>query len=296
MPELVYLFALASICLLVLVKSSEMFVEYAARLARRLGLSPLIIGLTVVAVGTSLPEIAASVTAALNNSGDLAMANVLGSNAANIGIIFGLITLFYGLKIQRKVLLRDALTMVFATVLLGVMLRDFTLDKFEGAVLLIFFVAYILFLARKKPKWAEQTDFKGFLLYAFQLKFLSDASGYVLKLADNKMQKSMIKKHILIDAAAIIVFLALILFSSKYAVDYGVRLADVLNISHGILGLKLVSIGTSLPELSVSLVAARKGLFEIVVGNVLGSNVTNIFLVAGLSAIAGPPVIPPRSE
>ncbi len=268
-----------------LVKSSDYFVEYASRVAQRLGISELIIGLTIVALGTSFPELVSSVYASyLKNSG-LVMGNILGSNFANIALILGVGSTLMVLKISKKTLYRDGTMMLFASVLLGIFIyTNNQITKIEGIILLILFILYNLWILNISPK--KHLSFIKHIALFFKISTYKNI--YKKVTTKRKTQKQKFKESLTADILIIILAAVGIFIGARYTVIQAIAIAKALNISELIIAFTIVALGTSLPELSVTISSARKGLGGIMVGNVIGSNIANILLVGGAAAIINP--------
>ncbi len=239
-----------------LVKGADIFVDNASGIAKKLGVSPVIIGLTIVAFGTSMPELAVSVTAALAGSNEIAVGNVVGSNIFNLLVVAGVSACLYPLLCDRVLLRRDWPLSIFAAALLCLFLfADQKISRLEGLVLLALF-ALVLCSQLKGAKQTEQS-----------------------RPEDRSMGRLLI--FLLIGIAGIAV-------GGQVTVEGAVRLARILHWSETLIGLTIVAVGTSLPELVTSIVAARKGENDIAMGNVIGSNLFNILCILGVSALLHP--------
>ena len=241
-----------------LVKGADLFVDGSSSVAKILKIPSVIIGLTIVSIGTSLPEAAVSVTASLSGSYDLSIANVIGSNIFNSLVVVGVSALICPFAIDRMIMKRDFPICTGLTVLLAFMLRDNTLSRFEAIILLVLFVSYILLLVFSALKNKQDADEEYNVL---------------------PMWKSVL--FILLGAAGIIAGGQLTVESAKF-------FAKSFGMSEMLIGLTVVAIGTSLPELVTSIVAAKKGESEIALGNVVGSNIFNILFILGLSGTVHP--------
>ncbi len=255
-----------------LVKGADFLVEGASALARRLGISDLVVGLTIVAFGTSAPELLVNIFAASSGHTDIAIANVVGSNIANILLILGIAALISPLDVKQDTVWREIPICFFAAVVLTVLANDFflkgvepgTLDMSEGMILLLLFslfIYYMLVTVRKeKPKDTKKQN---------------GNSG----LGQMEMKRAVV---------LVIMGLVGVNMGAKFVVDGAVEIAKTLGVSQGMIGLTIVALGTSLPELVTSAMAALKKNADIAVGNVVGSNIFNIFLILGLSASIRP--------
>jgi len=268
--------------LALLIKGADVFVESAVRIAEKLKVSELIIGLTLVSVGTSLPELAASVLATYRGTPGLAVGNVVGSNIANIGLILGLSAVILHFKTNERILKRDGYIMMFASVLAYAFLVDRVITRGEGFFLFLFFVAYMVFLFEEKPKYY---GLQSFIVYFFKLEYLKTIgrAGRPRDREDREKGKGYTRDIVLLMVGVIGV-----VYGADFTVKGAVALATELGIPDTIIGLTVIAFGTSLPELGVSLSAARKKRGAILVGNILGSNTSNILLILGVSSMINP--------
>ena len=254
------------VSLVLLYFGGEGLVRGSSALALRLGLTPLVVGLTVVAFGTSAPELVVSVQAALAGQGDIAIGNVIGSNIFNIGLILGVTALIYPLKVQLQILRIDTPIMIGVSLLAAWMLADRTIGRPEGALLFVGIIAYTVFT----------------VLYARKVKSSAEVEA--------EFAESVPAPHGTVwrDLIFIAVGLALLIAGSHFLVAGAVRLARGFGISEAIIGLTIVAAGTSMPELVTSLVAAFKKQPDIALGNIIGSNIFNILGILGAAALLRP--------
>lgn len=246
--------------LVILWKAAELLVAGAVGLAQRLGVSPLVIGLTVVAMGTSAPEVAASIAAAARGAGDMAIGNVYGSNIANLALVGGLCALIRPIRVQLRTLRREIPVMILVALLLWPVLHNLYLSRPEGLALLSVFAALILLTVYTARK--ESADVKQKTRYEIR-----DA-----------------KKNVLF----VVIGLAGLALGADMAVRGAVFVGERIGLSQAVIGLTIIAIGTSLPELVTSLVAAVKGQHDISIGNLVGSNVFNTLLVVGIAGTIRP--------
>lgn len=250
---------LLAVGFVLLVKGADWFVDGAAGIARKFRIPQLVIGLTIVAMGTSAPEAAVSISAALKGSADITIGNIVGSNILNILIILGLASLIVPIAVAKATIKVDMPFMLLISAVLLVLGWDGTVTLGDGLILAAFFVGYIGYLlydAKKHPEISEG-------------EFLRDLS---------------LPKSLMWTALG----LALIILGSNVAVDAATEIARILGLSERFIGLTIVALGTSLPELFTSVMAARKGNADIAIGNIVGSNIFNILFVVGLSALIIP--------
>lgn len=257
------LFLLAGLVLLYF--GAEGLVRGSSSIALRLGVSPLLIGLTVVAFGTSAPELVVSLKAALMGQGDISVGNVVGSNICNIGLILAFSALIVPIKVASQIVRVDTPIMIAVTGLALVLLYDGMLSRLEGIFLFLLLIGYIvfsIFLAKKKPEDALSAEFTE-----------------EIKLS---------KRGLAVDLAMVIGGLVMLVFGARFLVDSAIEIARAVGLSEAVIGLTIVAIGTSLPEFATSLVAALKKEADIAVGNVVGSNIFNILGILGISAMVTP--------
>lgn len=255
--------------LILLVAGAEILVKGAAKLAAQFGIPPLIVGLTVVAFGTSAPETAVSVQAALDGSGDLAIGNVVGSNIANVLFILGVTALIAPLIVSRQLIRLDVPIMIGASLLALALGWDGALSTLDGALLFACIIGYTAFLiisSRREKQNAADDEF---------------AREYGLQEAPKPYAW-------LINLALVVVGLVLLVTGSNFLVTGAVSLARALGLSELVIGLTVVAIGTSLPELATSVLAVIRGERDIAVGNIVGSNIFNLLCVLGLAALVSP--------
>ena len=254
--------------LVLLVVGAEAFVRGASQLAALLGISPLVIGLTVVAYGTSMPELAVSTISAYSGADSLAVGNVVGSNIANVLLILGLSAIVAPLIVSQQLVRLDVPLMLGVSILVWFMGRNGRISALEGALLFLGVVAYTVFLivqSRKEGKAIQQEYAKEF--------------GEVPPPTGASWAKII---------ALIIGGIAMLVFGSNFLVDGAIAIAEYFGVSELIIGLTIVAVGTSLPELATSVVASYRGERDIAVGNVVGSNIFNLLMVLGLSAVLAP--------
>ena len=248
---------------------ARLLVDAVVRLARRFGLSDLTIGLTIVAMGTSTPELSVSVDAALKGIGDIAVANVLGSNIYNLAFILGVVSLVRVIPIQKSLLRRDGFALLVATAVGGIALADLQITRLEGVVLAGLFAGYTVYLLRtNRPEPSAA---------------VGDADSATLTRAVTE-QVSFRGRDVLFLVGG----LAIVLVSGDFMVVAASELARGVGISEWVIGGTIVAAGTSTPEFAVSLVAIQRGSLGVSVGNVVGSNIYNITGILGVAAIVRP--------
>lgn len=262
---------LLCIGLALLVWSADRLVFGAAALAKNLGVTPLVIGMTILAMGSSAPEMMVSATAALAGKTDTAVGNVLGSNIANIALILGLTALLKPLAISSGIIRRELPLMMAVTLIAGALLWDSHLGFIEGVLLIVLFVAFLLAM----------------------LKISRNAKDTGDPLADE--QESEIPEGVSNKAALVWVAIGLVLlpYAANMLVDSAVTIAKYFGMSDLVIGLTIIAIGTSLPELAASVASIYKGEDDMAVGNIIGSNVFNILAVMGIPGLLNPSVLSP---
>lgn len=255
--------------LVLLVWSADRLVYGAAALARNFGVAPLVIGMTILAMGSSAPEMMVSATAALAGKTDTAVGNVLGSNIANIALILGITALIKPLSISSTIIRRELPLMLGVTLISGVLLWDNYLNRIEGSVLAVLFVIFLVTMLKISRKTKNDP-----LL---------------------KEQEAEIPTGVSNGKAIIWVFigLGLLLYSSDMVVESAVTIAKYFGMSDLVIGLTIIAVGTSLPELAASVASVFKGEDDMAVGNIIGSNIFNILAVMGLPALINPSALSP---
>lgn len=255
-----------------LVKGADWFVDGAAGIATKFGIPQLVIGLTIVAMGTSAPEAAVSITAAFAGNAEITIGNIVGSNVLNILIILGITALVYPVAVQKSSLVFDIPVVLFATAILFVLGYDGNISRLDGIIMLVAFVAYLFFLFwdAKRPKKLESAEVKK-------------------EEAENEETKNE-GKNLSLPKALIftVIGLVLIVAGSNFVVKSATFIATALGLSQRFIGLTIVALGTSLPELFTSVTAAMKKNSDIAVGNIVGSNIFNILFIVGLSGLIIP--------
>ncbi|TPE52354.1 calcium/sodium antiporter [Maribrevibacterium harenarium] len=259
------LFSIALVLgLVLLVWSSDLFIENAAIVAEKLNVSPIIIGVTLVALGTSAPEMVVSAVAAIDQAADIAIGNVVGSNIANIALVFGATLLFGAIPVNGGLIRKEIPILISITLLTGYCFFDGTLDWIDGTILVTAFaIALVLLLRGAKDFEAELTE--------------------ELPPQDNAPLWQTLAKSLL--------GLIVLIGSSKLLVWGATGIASALGVSELVIGLTIVAIGTSLPELAASITSVRKGHHDIAIGNVIGSNIFNLATVLPMPAFIAPGVL-----
>ncbi|AAM05411.1 calcium/sodium antiporter [Methanosarcina acetivorans] len=284
--------------LVFLVKGSDYFVKSASTIAKKLGVSEFVIGLTLVAIGTSIPELASSIAASIQQASGIVIGNVVGSNIANVGLIVGVAALLSPMKTEIDMLKRDGYIMLFSAVLFFVFAFNRELSMLEAGLFVLLYIAYVFFLFEEAEKYEGKLHFKEFITYFFKFKYINSA---MQKLNGNRNRNSdsdrnsdsgngneRLEGGFAKDIFTLVLSCAAIVIGAKYFVEESIFFAELLGIPDTVIGTTLVAVGTSLPELVVTVSAARQGYGSIALGNVIGSNITNIFLILGLSGLFYP--------
>ena len=240
---------------LLLVKGSDFFVDGAAGIAGKFGIPQIVIGLTIVAMGTSAPEAAVSITAAFQGSADITIGNIVGSNILNILIILGIASAITSIAIQKNTVRIEIPFMILVSVVLFLMGLDGLITKIDGVILILLFIAYLtyLFISSKKAKENPPEQVEPRKIYILILFLLGGLIAVVI--------------------------------GSKLVVYGATKIAEAIGVSERFIGLTVVALGTSLPELFTSVTAARKGNADIAIGNIVGSNIFNILFVVGITSL-----------
>lgn len=246
-----------------LVAGAEILVRGASRLAVSWGISPLVVGLTVVAFGTSAPEMAVSVEAALAGSAELAIGNIVGSNIANVLLILGIAALVAPLLVAEQIIRQEIPIMIGASLVVVAMALDGNIGRVEAAVLFVLVIAYTGFLVVQSRRATQATahDF------------------------DDEIPVSRWDSHWVVQTAMVLGGLVLLVLGAGWLVDAAVAFARVMGVSDLVIGLTVVAVGTSMPEIATSLIAALRGQRDIAVGNVVGSNIFNLLAVLGAAGL-----------
>ncbi len=240
------------VCVGVIAKGAAWLVDSASKIAKRLGISELVIGLTILALGTSAPEFAVSILAALKGMGNIAIGNIVGSNIFNLGFILGGTAIIHSLKTSRILIVRDGFFLLFGTFILLFFLWDLTLTKFEGGVLFSLLILYL---------------------------------GYLYVKREPLETKQVMGKMYWGDPLMLIGGLAMVLVGAHFMVESAINLARYMGVSEWVIGATVIAAGTSAPEFATSLAAALRSRYGMSVGNLIGSDIFNLFGVLGVAGI-----------
>jgi cation:H+ antiporter len=249
-----------------LISGANLLVEGSASIAKKLNISSIVIGLTIVAFGTSAPELIVNIFASVQGNTEIAIGNILGSNIVNILLILGISAIIYPLATKENTVWKEIPLSLLAAILVGVMVNDTLIDggtfsgltRIDGIVFIAFFIIFLYYTFGISKVSGENTD---------------------LEIKDMSYMKS---------SLYIVGGLLGLVIGGKWIVDGAIKIAEGFNVSQSLIGLTVVAIGTSLPELATSAVAAYKKQSDIAIGNVVGSNIFNIFWILGLSAVINP--------
>lgn len=282
---MVYLFLLLGF--LFLVKGADYFVDGSSSIAKYFNVPPLIIGLTIVAFGTSAPEAAVSITASIQGQNGIALGNVIGSNIFNLLCVVGMSAFISTLPVKKSILLKEFPFLLLSSIVLFILCNDFVFQKSsisilssgDGLILLLFFIIFIYYLLGVALKSRKETkiDYDDLVLSK------DNSSGNTCA-CEISLSKALIMS---------IVGIIGIVLGGKLVVDCASDIAMTFGVSEKMIGLTIVSIGTSLPEFVTSVIAASKGESDIALGNVIGSNVFNILFILGLSSLISPIPVDP---
>lgn len=252
-----------------LIKGADIFVDGASSIAKKFNVSPMLIGLTIVAMGTSAPEAAVSVSSSLAGQNDMSIANVVGSNFFNILIVLGVSSIIAKLPVEKETIKKDTPFLIFISILLLVLSLNFNLSRLDGVVFLVLFVLFLINMIKSN-------------ISSKDIESSSGETAIAIEATDTKT--IYMPKTLLLCLIGIVG----IVFGGDLVVDSATNIATSFGMSANLVGLTIVAMGTSLPELVTSVIAVKKGETEIAIGNVIGSNIFNILLVLGLAALIHP--------
>ncbi len=272
--------------LVVLVSGGELLVRGAAALAARMGMSPLVVGLTVVAFATSAPELAVTLGSVLGGEPALAVGNVVGSNIANVLLILGVSALILPLIVKVQLVRVDIPFMLALSVLFGLLALDGGFNRVDGAVLFVLLLLYVsvaIILSKRQSA-------PGALVSATSAGRVAQTAGKTAESMTEAIEE--VRGPLWRDLVFLVAGVALLVVGAQFLVNGATAVARAFGVSELVIGLTVVAIGTSLPELATSIVAVRQGQRDLAVGNVVGSNIFNIGAVAGLAALIAPSGVP----
>ncbi len=258
--------------LILLIVGAELLVRGSVGVARRLGVSPMLIGLTLVGFGTSSPELVASITGALRGSPGIAVGNVVGSNICNVFLILGLAAIFFPLSISRKAFIRDGSVLLAVTLILVGLVFHGYLPRIAGLALVAALCAYLLFCYRQEKQGTEAAQ-------------VHEAEAASVPSLDGSLT---------LGIGASLAGLAVLVGGAYLLVGGAIELARGFGVSETIIGLTVVAVGTSLPELATSVIAAVRRQSDVAFGNIVGSNIYNVLGILGATALVQPIAVPPE--
>ncbi|HOK38452.1 MAG: calcium/sodium antiporter [Bacteroidales bacterium] len=261
-----YLFLILGLAILII--SGDFLVKNAIGLAKYFKVSDFIISATVIAIGTSLPELFVSVNAGINGFADITVGNIVGSNIANIGFVLAVSGLIIGITTNRDFLIQDLLILIFVSLLFVIFLSDQKLNRIEGVILLVLFIVFIVYNILKSKKQ--------------------------FKLAKIDEYEPIKQKHPLLAILIILISSAGLMYGSDFLVNSSVNIARSFGVSERVIAVTMVAVGTSLPEFVTSIIAALRKNVSVILGNIVGSNIINILFIGGLSAVVEPLKISPQ--
>ena len=297
-----------------LIKGADFFVDGSSGIAKKLRIPSLIIGMTIVAMGTSLPELAVSLTASLADNNELAVSNVVGSNLFNLLVVIGFCAVVKSVPVKKETVKKDFPISIGTTVLMLVLgLLGMSLGHLDGIIFLIFFVLFLVSMVRaalkarvrekeeeirsKKKLTAEKSSDSGASAATGEGVSMSDAKNPVSIASDSSdissaenSDSTVPEKQLSIPKCIIFMIIGVIgiILGGDWVVDSASNIAAAFGLSQNLIGLTIVAIGTSLPEFVTSVVAAKKGEVQLAIGNALGSNIFNVLMILGVSAAISP--------
>lgn len=252
-----------------LIKGADIFVDGASSIAKKFNVSPMLIGLTIVAMGTSAPEAAVSVSSSLAGQNDMSIANVVGSNFFNILIVLGVSSIIAKLPVEKETIKKDTPFLIFISILLLALSLNFNLSRLDGVIFLVLFILFLINMIKSN-------------ISSKDIESSSGETAIAIEATDTKSIH--MPKTLLLCLIGIVG----IVFGGDLVVNSATNIATSFGMSANLVGLTIVAMGTSLPELVTSVIAVKKGETEIAIGNVIGSNIFNILLVLGLAALIHP--------
>lgn len=261
------------------VQGANLFVKSGSRIARKLGVSEFVIGLTLIALGTSLPELFSSVVASTRGESGLVIGTILGANIANLTLIIGTAALLSGkINLEKEVLKRDIFMLSFVIVLFSIFILDGNLSRIDGIIFLVLFAGYNVFIVDSKMRLRKEYGFKEFFRHLVRFRIFGN------RRINRKIRKKKISWK---DFLILVLGGGLLFLGAEYLVKEAVFIANHFSVDVLIIGI-LISIGTTMPEMFVALSSSKRGYGEIAVGNSIGSAITNTLLILGISAIILP--------
>ncbi|UCF07496.1 MAG: calcium/sodium antiporter [Thermoplasmata archaeon] len=286
----------------ILIKGSDLFVSSAAYIAKHFGVSQLIIGLTLVSMGTSFPELGASMYASATGNGGIAIGNVVGSNIANIALVLGVCLMLRQIKVKKKMLTRDGMIMISVSLLFTLFIfMGGEVNRWEGLILMGIFIAYLMFLYKQNKSEKKARAINRVIEESIEkdMRFTDDIAKVIIE--DKNSNKNQVRSQptkkeekpisLVSETLKLTIGCFGVVIGAMLLVDNAIFIAEKLGITQSVIGSTLVAFGTSVPELAVSIVAILKRYEQISIGNIIGSNIFNILLVIGASALVNPLVM-----
>ena len=280
-------FVLLVMGLAMIVKSADVLIDSASKIARRYGVSSFIIGITVIAFGTSAPELAVGIVSGIDHTNQLTLGNIIGSSMSNMALIIGLSAIIFPLQVKDNILKRE-LPILFAIQLgLGIMMfTDGLLSRTEGLILMVLFIVFMVYISMSsKQSMKIEIDAEG------DIDTDGDGNGLVGQPEEKQKKTGLLK----LWCFSLLSLLGLFI-GGRLTVDTSTKIAQSLGLSETLIGLTVVALATTMPELITSIMAARKREHEIVLGNCIGSNIFNILLVLGVSSTISPIAVEERLQ
>ncbi len=290
-----FYFIMFVVALLILIKGSDFLVSASAKIAKALGANEFFIGVTIVAIGTSIPELASAIFAAINKNTDLIMGNIIGANIANIGLVLAVGVILLPMLVDEKIYRKDGMFLLLVMVLFFVFAFDKTISMVEGLFLVLMFLVYVFYTLKIKP--AEKIVHRSnYLKYMTRFGKLISLKHYIYSLKDskqnnksffyiiNKDKEMSFLRNIIIGIIGIV----MIYIGARYLVESAISISEYFNVGSGFVGLTIMALGTTMPELTVTIISARKKLAGIMVGNIFGSNIFNTLFIIGVSSLITP--------
>ncbi|UOE43885.1 calcium/sodium antiporter [Agromyces larvae] len=286
MPAVVWLI----LGLVALVFGAELVVRAGARLARRLGIPPIVVGLTVVSIGTSLPELAVGIDSVRVGAGSLAIGNIAGTNVVNILLILGLSAAIRSLSVGLQTLRLDLPMMGGAALLLYFFAADGVLEVWEGAPLVLFAIVYTLLLMR----WTRRES--AFVVAEFAEEYPAEAEAEAGAPEAATTRTVHTVRSTIMQAIVLLAGIGVTILGADWLVDGAVEVASALGVSDALIGLTIVAIGTSAPELATTIISTIRGERDIAIGNLIGSSIYNLTIILGITLLVAPGAVPIEPE
>ncbi|MGC9309654.1 MAG: calcium/sodium antiporter [Candidatus Nanoarchaeia archaeon] len=266
---------------ILLIKGADFFVKSASIIAKKLGVSQFIIGLTLVAIGTSLPELGSTIIASIKGQGGIVVGHLIGANIANLGLIAGISSLLSVVVINKKMVKREGYLMLFTAIIFFLFCLNAQISRIEAAIMFLMYISYMFFIFDKKYTKDNKNDFRSFINYVLEFKYLKYINYKPIK-------KKAEKKYLLKDGLIMILSGLALFIGAKLIIDGTIFLSNQLNIAPDLIAISVLAFGTTLPELSVAVSSIQKKLGNIALGNIVGSCIANLLLIASISAFINP--------